>query len=769
MKLTKLLIYALFIPSMAYADVDTPLNVREADGSPDSYPYQIKVSNGSMTDNGDGTVTVTTGGGSGETNTASNSGDAVGIFKVKVGVDLQFKSVASGDNIVITQDSNTVVLSTSQAPTFTTSVSTPTLTLTGTGTINGLDAIDATGEATLEAALDIAGDVSSTGMATTVIGSDKVLESMLKVVDSPADEDFLTYESTTGDFEWHSIADESLVQTTRTITVAGTANQVISSAGAQDLSTDRTWTLSTPQSIATSSAVTFATVDTGQGANELYDMNQNVLITSPVTFGDLSGDTVISVGKIIGNGNLDIKNGATTAGVLALFEDSDAGTNFASFQVPALAANTVYTLPTTDGAASEFLQSDGAGVLTWAAAGGGITTVGNVTSGTVAFDGTAGTTLTGTTSGLVLLAASKAGAGANVSLTGGASTNSSGGWATLQGGAGTGANDGGLTRVTGGTPGVDGTGGDVEITSGAGGATSGNGGLLSITGGSAPTEGDGGAVRILGGTAVGTNQNGGRIDLVLGASTGSGTVPSVNITQHASNVDGIALSAKINVASADITASDTFIDFKSSAGSIGSIAGTAVSGVIAYNTFLSGHYTQIEGKILVLGQVVELTGNVMPEDVPHLAVSRLCLTRASKKVYGVFSGKVASASTPTEIAEVEALKLSLNKGDLDKEAIEMSTERLEKITQGKSARFGKGEKTKDIFQVFGSGAGVVIVSNVNGNITTGDLLEADGLGNACKQTDDIIRSSTIGKAVVDVVWAGEPKTTKLIGAILYAG
>ncbi len=47
---------------------------------------------------------------------------------------------------------------------------TATLTLTGTGTINGLDAIDATGEATLESTLDIAGEVVSTGMGSTVIG-----------------------------------------------------------------------------------------------------------------------------------------------------------------------------------------------------------------------------------------------------------------------------------------------------------------------------------------------------------------------------------------------------------------------------------------------------------------------------------------------------------------------------------------------------------------------------------------------------------------------
>jgi hypothetical protein len=44
----------------------------------------------------------------------------------------------------------------------------------------------------------------------------------------------------------------------------------------------------TGQNLTSSSAVTFATVDTGQGANELYDMDQNVLTSSSVTFGGLT-------------------------------------------------------------------------------------------------------------------------------------------------------------------------------------------------------------------------------------------------------------------------------------------------------------------------------------------------------------------------------------------------------------------------------------------------------------------------------------------------
>jgi hypothetical protein len=44
---------------------------------------------------------------------------------------------------------------------------------------------------------------NSSGEAT-LIAADAVLEADLKVVDSPADEEFLTFESTTGDFEWQT-------------------------------------------------------------------------------------------------------------------------------------------------------------------------------------------------------------------------------------------------------------------------------------------------------------------------------------------------------------------------------------------------------------------------------------------------------------------------------------------------------------------------------------------------------------------------------------
>jgi hypothetical protein len=60
--------------------------------------------------------------------------------------------------------------------------------------------------------ITLSGDVSGSGETaiTTTIGADKILESMLKSVNAAVDEDILTFESTTGDFEWHTPAELNL-------------------------------------------------------------------------------------------------------------------------------------------------------------------------------------------------------------------------------------------------------------------------------------------------------------------------------------------------------------------------------------------------------------------------------------------------------------------------------------------------------------------------------------------------------------------------------
>src|SRR3989344_7536744 len=90
--------------------------------------------------------------------------------------------------------------------------------------------------------------------------------------------------------------------TARNITIGGASttglsltddNWSISAAGAGALATLDTGQganelYDMDQNVLTSSAVTFATLDTGQGANELYDMDQNVLTSSSPTFAGLT-------------------------------------------------------------------------------------------------------------------------------------------------------------------------------------------------------------------------------------------------------------------------------------------------------------------------------------------------------------------------------------------------------------------------------------------------------------------------------------------------
>jgi hypothetical protein len=79
---------------------------------------------------------------------------------------------------------------------------------------------------------------------------------------------------------------------------------------------------------------------------------------------------------------------------IQLFENPANGNDAIAIQPPAALAAGGYTLtlPTTDGNASEFLQTNGSGVLTWAPVSGGTGTVTSVASG----NGMNFTTITGT-------------------------------------------------------------------------------------------------------------------------------------------------------------------------------------------------------------------------------------------------------------------------------------------------------------------------------------------------------------------------------------
>ena len=71
----KLLFLLLLIPALCFAEgiSNAPLEVSTQDGTVDTFPYKIKVSDGTLTDNGDGTASLTTGGGGGTPSAPPNS------------------------------------------------------------------------------------------------------------------------------------------------------------------------------------------------------------------------------------------------------------------------------------------------------------------------------------------------------------------------------------------------------------------------------------------------------------------------------------------------------------------------------------------------------------------------------------------------------------------------------------------------------------------------------------------------------------------------
>jgi hypothetical protein len=174
----------------------------------------------------------------------------------------------------------------------------------------------------------------------------------------------------------------------------------------------------------------------------------------------------------------------------------------------------------------------------------------------------------------------------------------------------------------------------------------------------------------------------------------------------------------INAAQASVTALDTFIDFRSTTGSEGSIAGTATAGVIAYNTFTGSHWTKIEDKDgLEPNMLLEAINAKFNENKGQLVKARLCTSRKSPAVYGVYGGT--------------------------------------------------DEQGRDL--VLALGTGYIWVTNTNGNIVIGDYLQSSTKpGFAERQDDDVLHNYTVAKALEPVIWKkGEVK--RLIACTYHSG
>lgn len=178
-------------------------------------------------------------------------------------------------------------------------------------------------------------------------------------------------------------------------------------------------------------------------------------------------------------------------------------------------------------------------------------------------------------------------------------------------------------------------------------------------------------------------------------------------------------------------------------------AHSEINGVKQYS-FTAHHQSQYTGDITDehLGMVVESTGKIVglqakdklymgirhenPEYSNATPVVRLASTQKSKKVLGVITAVKDEPDTTTGSLTIAYDGSGYNVGD------------------------------KRVM-VNAIGEGLIWVANTNGVVMNGDLLQSSSVpGYAEKQTDDVMRSSTIGKATMDCDFIQEEVAEKII-------
>ena len=167
----------------------------------------------------------------------------------------------------------------------------------------------------------ISGDITINGSGATVIGADKILESHLKAVDTASDEECLTYEVTTGDFEWQSCGG------------GGAAGSWQESLGAISPN-NSTWDLLIGGTATSSAKIAFTNINSGTPTIRSADATAlNITGNAASTWNTTAGDLTLSADAASVNINaneaaanqIDLTASGTVAGDAININTADGG------------------------------------------------------------------------------------------------------------------------------------------------------------------------------------------------------------------------------------------------------------------------------------------------------------------------------------------------------------------------------------------------------------------------------------------------------------
>ena len=224
---------------------------------------------------------------------------------------------------------------------------------------------------------------------------------------------------------------------------------------------------------------------------------------------------------------------------------------------------------------------------------------------------------------------------------------------------------------------------------------------------------------------------------------------------------------KNNANQANTTATDTFIDFRSTTGSEATIAGTAVAGVIAYSTFTGSHYTQVVGD----------RTNLKPNMLLEIVSDKITNWDYQKSYTEKSLVKDINGETKT-IKDLNGMDIAVTIDTIKTETVKSNAS-----TKGQlfKTQICNTRQSKNAIGVYGGtnnegqdlclsmGTGFLIVANKGKDIAIGDyLMSSDITGCVELQDDDLIHNYTIGKATENIVW-NKDETTRTISVIYEGG